>query len=262
MRDRHNRFRLDELKAGIKPFRLHFFSRLRSTNDHAALLRKRGELFAPAIVLTNHQLAGRGRGSNTWWSTAGCLTVTFVLPVEEHLEAHQVPLVAGLAARDAAAVITGDDSIAIKWPNDLLHNGKKLAGLLCERVHKADLIGLGLNVNVDPRRPPRPPRALRQQITSLRAITGDHVDISQVLSTVSRYMYRALSRRGERPFAEVLQRYDAHHALVGRRVVIEACEMEQAIRGTCDGLDRHGRLILRDASKTRHIVAGQVRLLP
>src|SRR5437870_1421856 len=102
-----SRLDLGRLREQSKPFRVHFFPRLRSTNDHAAVLRKRGELFAPAMVITGRQIAGRGRGSNSWWSGPGCLTATFVMPVEEHLAraggAHQVPLVAGLAVRDAAA---------------------------------------------------------------------------------------------------------------------------------------------------------------
>src|SRR5690242_523738 len=75
-------FCLSRLRQQIKPFRLYWYPRLRSTNDHAAALRKRGELFAPAMVLTGHQTAGRGRGTNTWWSHRGSLTVTFALPVD------------------------------------------------------------------------------------------------------------------------------------------------------------------------------------
>src|SRR5436309_1660093 len=56
-------FDLARLRVGIKPFKLHWFPRLRSTNDHAAELRRRKELFAPAAVLTGRQLAGRGRGT-------------------------------------------------------------------------------------------------------------------------------------------------------------------------------------------------------
>src|SRR5687767_10347096 len=102
------------------------------------------------MVLTGHQLAGRGRGSNTRWSGGECITVTFVFPIDENVSPHQLPLIAGLAVRNAAAELTGEDGIQLKWPNDLLFRDRKLAGLLCERVHKADLIGLGLNVNLDP----------------------------------------------------------------------------------------------------------------
>src|SRR3954464_11705347 len=158
-----NEFNLDRLRQGVKPFRLHWFSRLRSTNDHAADLRKRGELYAPAIVLTGKQVAGRGRNTNTWWSGPGSLTVTFVMPIDEQLSAHQLPLIAGLVVRNAVAQVSGNDAIQLKWPTDLLYCDRKLAGLLCERVHKADLIGLGLNINKDP----GVPRALRDRVVWL-----------------------------------------------------------------------------------------------
>src|SRR5882724_2962305 len=117
-------FDLKRLRERLKPFRLHWFPRLRSTNDHAIEMRNRGELFAPAVVLTGRQTAGRGRGSNTWWSKPGSLTVTFVLAAGDKVEPHQLPLVAGLAVRNAAAELSGNDAIQLKWPNDVLHNGK------------------------------------------------------------------------------------------------------------------------------------------
>src|SRR4051812_45410277 len=73
---RANSYHLDRLRAGLRPFRLHWFPVLRSTSDHAAALRRRGELFAPAVVLTGRQTAGRGRGDHRWWSGPGCVTVT------------------------------------------------------------------------------------------------------------------------------------------------------------------------------------------
>ncbi|HXE54290.1 MAG TPA: hypothetical protein VN541_14800, partial [Tepidisphaeraceae bacterium] len=122
-------FNIRLLREQLKPFRLHWYPRLRSTNDHAALLRRRGDLFAPAVVLTGHQTAGRGRGGNTWWSRAGSLTVTFVLAADDRVQPHQLPLVAGLAVRNAAAELARDPGIQLKWPNDLLYRGRKLAGL-------------------------------------------------------------------------------------------------------------------------------------
>src|SRR3954447_21863623 len=86
-------FDLSRLRAQLRPFRLYWYPRLNSTNTHAASLRRARKLFAPAVVLTGRQIAGRGRGANAWWSGAGSLTVTFVLPVREHLLPHQVPLI-------------------------------------------------------------------------------------------------------------------------------------------------------------------------
>ena len=252
-----DRFNLSRLRHELRPLKLHWFPRLRSTNDHAATLRRRGELFAPAVVLAGRQIAGRGRGSNAWWSAAGSLTVTFVFPVEEHLSPHQIPLIAGLAVRDAVAELSGDESIALKWPNDVVHDGRKLAGLLCERVSKADLVGVGLNVNVNAA---QAPAALRRRITSLSAIADRSIDMNEALATVARHLHRAMSRRGDRLFAETLQRYDAHHALVGQKVSVVEAGSNRLVTGRCAGLDSTGRLILRERRKTQLIIAGQVRM--
>ncbi len=249
-------FRLADLREAVQPFRVHFFARLGSTNDHAALLRKRGTLFAPAIVLTSRQLAGRGRGAHRWWSPAGCLTVTFVLPTDADIAPHQVPLLAGLAVRRAAAQLAGSNAIQLKWPNDIQHAGKKLGGLLCERVMNVDLIGLGLNVNVDPA---KAPADLRLRITSIRGIAGRPQDMTQALGAVAAALRQIMRERSQRPFAEMLREYDEHHALVGRPIsVIEAGD-GPAISGRCEGLDEMGRLLVRRRNGTiERIVAGNV----
>lgn len=248
-------FNLEELRAGLKPFRLYWFPRLRSTNDHAASLRKRGRLFAPAIVLTGHQTAGRGRNTNTWWSSSGSLTVTFVLPIDEHLAPHQIPLIAGLAVRDAIARAIGFDDVQLKWPNDLLYEGRKLAGLLCERVQKADLIGLGVNVNQT-----KPaPRALARRIVSLSEIGGHPMGKNELLLAIAKELYPVLTHRREHPFARVLREYDRHHALLGKRLTITNSTEPRSLKGTCQGLDSMGRLLLRTSTgQTHRIIAGQV----
>jgi BirA family biotin operon repressor/biotin-[acetyl-CoA-carboxylase] ligase len=251
------RYPIATLRPQVRPFRLHWFPRLRSTNDHAAILRRRGELFAPAIILTGHQLAGRGRGSNTWWSGPGSLTVTFAMAVNDAIAPHQVPLLAGLAVRNAAAELTGDAAVQLKWPNDLLFEGKKLAGLLCERLERLDLIGLGLNVNVDQN---EAPAALRKQITSLSQIVHGPLDQSTVLTTIAHHLRDILSRSGERPFAEALATYNRNHALVGRRITVSGAAGEERISGICRGMDSIGRLLVRSPSGTHRIIAGHVAL--
>jgi BirA family transcriptional regulator, biotin operon repressor / biotin---[acetyl-CoA-carboxylase] ligase len=251
-------FDLKRLRRDVKPFRLHWFSRLRSTNDHAALLRKRGELFAPSIVLTSHQIAGRGRGANSWWSGKGSLTVTFAFAIDQHLAPYHIPLIAGLAVRNAAAELTGNDEIQLKWPNDLLFHGRKLAGLLCERISNADLIGLGMNVNVNNR---LIPKSLKTNIVSLDEIAGQPLDMTAILSAIAKHLHRMLSHRDEQSFAAVVKEYDRHHALLGRRVVVEGSGEEPSITGTCQGLDEMGRLLLKDRRITHRIIAGHVRAI-
>ena len=252
----HNTFNLSRLRESLAPFRLHWFPRLGSTNDHAALMRKQHRLYAPAIVLAGRQTKGRGRGSNVWWSAGGSLTVTFALPIGEWVQPHQLPLIAGLAARNAVAELTGDNGVQLKWPNDLLYGGRKLGGLLCERIDKADLIGVGLNVNL---KAADAPLNLRARITSLATIASRPFDLSAVLIGVAQHLRQMLVRGAERPFSEVLVKYDSHHALIGRKVNVLIGDGELPISGRVEGLDEMGRLLLRSRTVLHHIISGQVQ---
>ena len=250
-------FDLPRLRSGLKPYRLYFFPRLRSTNDHAAQLRRAGRLFGPAAVLTSRQIAGRGRGKNTWWSTPGILTVTFAIPLHERLSPHELPLIAGLSLRDAVAEITAEDQVLLKWPNDLLHKNRKLAGLLCERISNVDLIGIGLNVNVNPA---DAPPDLRDLITSLSAMTKHHFDMTDVLIAIAKHLKHNLRRRMEIPFSSFVREYSRHDALIDRRVTVSPGGDEPPITGICDGIDSTGRLLLRSRGKVHRIVAGMVSI--
>ncbi len=252
-------FNLPRLRPAIKPFRLYFFPRLRSTSDHAARLRKSGDLYAPAAVLTGRQIAGRGRGANTWWSNPAVLTVTFALPIHERLPPQQLPLIAGLALREAAVQLTGHDRVQLKWPNDLLLDGRKLAGLLCERVSNVDLVGIGLNVNVDPA---EAPRNLRERISSLMQIAGKRFDMTDVLISVSRQLHLTVRRRMELPFSAFAREYSRHDALAGKMVSVAANHHEPVVSGRCEGIDNTGRLLIRQRGKVLPIIAGMVTILP
>jgi BirA family biotin operon repressor/biotin-[acetyl-CoA-carboxylase] ligase len=160
-----------------------------------------------------------------------------------------------LAVRRAAAELSGSGGIQLKWPNDLLFDGRKLAGLLCERVEKADLIGLGLNVNLDPRiAPPH----LRDRVASLSKVAGREIDLTTALTTVAGHLHRMLSRQADRPFAAVLREYDEHHALIGRTVGVITGPDSAPLSGRCEGLDEMGRLLLRARSKLHRVISGQV----
>lgn len=251
-------FDLDELRRGVRPFRLYWFPRVGSTNDHAARLRASGRLFAPAMVLAGQQLAGRGRGGNTWWSAPGGLAVTFVLPVEPHLSAHQVPLIAGLAVRRAVSQLLSDEAVQLKWPNDLVYADRKLAGLLCERIHKADLIGLGLNVNVRPAEVPRP---LRSRVVAMSQIADRPLDRTKVLIEIARQIHRLLGLREELSFGRLRREYDRHHALIGRDIRVHGSAGSSPVSGVVEGLDSTGRLLLRDGPYLHRVIAGQVEIV-
>jgi BirA family biotin operon repressor/biotin-[acetyl-CoA-carboxylase] ligase len=249
--------------TAIKPMRLRFFPTLKSTNDHAVALRKRRQLFAPSLVLARRQTAGRGRGSHTWWSGPGSITATFVFRADMHLAAHHVPLIAGLAVRDAVASLLEDQQVQLKWPNDLVYCDRKLAGLLCERVGAIDLIGVGINVNL----PGRPvPKLLARSAIWMEQIAARQIDLNQVVITVARSLHKALGRRAETPFGQILARYDRHHALLGRRISVSEDDGTPPLAGICEGLDSVGRLLLRPGKAApenglQRLITGTVRLL-
>ena len=250
-------FDLARLRSGLVPFRLHWFPRLRSTSDHAAVLRGRGALFAPAVVVAGSQTAGRGRGNNRWWAGPGCLTATFVLPIDQALPPQRLPLLAGLAVRRALVASAPDAEIDLKWPNDLLHRDRKLAGLLCERVNGIDLVGIGLNVNMPLSDAPTP---LRHRVTSLQNILSRPVDLTDALLEIARQLLALVVRREAGNFVTLLQEYNRHHALTGRRVRVS--DGDSGVEGHCEGLDGEGRLLLATVDGLRRIVAGHVELAP
>lgn len=233
-------------------------------------MRRSGRLFAPAIVITSNQTRGRGRGANEWFSGDGSLTMTLALPVAEHLKPHQVPLIAGLAVRNALCELSGSEEIQLKWPNDLLIGDRKLGGLLCERVEKADLIGIGINVS---NRPTAFSPKIRDRCATLLEIACGSIDMNVMIAALATHVHRRLSKRNEYHFNTVLREYHRHHALVDRRIHVETPSLSELsnrlakqyerLSGVCLGLDGMGRLLLRedrDASHVHRIVAGHVVL--
>ena len=239
----------DALADALRPFRAHLYATLGSTSDEAARLRRAGELFAPAVVYAETQTAGRGRGAKAWHAPAGGLAVTFALPVNAGLRVHQLPLVAGVAVR--RAVLDLGLSANLKWPNDLQHEGLKLAGLLCERIGGVDLVGVGLNLNVDPA---DLPPDVRRRATSLYAATGFRTDPPAALAALAKHLAALLLRADEVTFASVREEYERHHALTGRRVRVGAVE------GVCEGIDAEGRLLVREGETLHRLTSGTVEL--
>ncbi|MFT3787086.1 MAG: biotin--[acetyl-CoA-carboxylase] ligase [Tepidisphaeraceae bacterium] len=248
------RYDLAELRRSLKPFRLHWYPTVGSTNTKAAQLRRGGKLFAPACVLTGRQTSGRGRGTNLWHAPRGVMTVTFAIPTSESVLPHHVPLIAGLAVRNACAEL-GAPGVGLKWPNDLWHDDLKLAGLLCERIDHVDLVGVGLNVNVDPR---KLPAGLRGKATTLAALTAQPLGLTHVLLTVARHLSQLLLKHEQAP-STLLQTYSKHLVLTGRRIRI--VDGTDVIEGQCEGIDRVGRLLVAvPSSGRRAFTSGNVSL--
>ena len=166
-----------------------------------------------------------------------------------------VPLLAGLAIRRALVRLTACEAIGLKWPNDLVVGQRKAVGLLCERLQRVDLIGVGINVNAGSG---EAPAELRERITSLRELTGNEWDLTVVVSEVSQSVNRVLSLESENVAREMLEEYSLHHWPTGKDIELVDTDRAARIAGRCEGLDPQGRLLLTTDQGVHALLTGSI----
>lgn len=210
---------------------------------------------AACWFVADEQTGGRGRHGRTWISPPGNLYATLALtaPCDPAI-APELGFVAGLALHRAVESVTGfcHPALAIKWPNDLLLSGAKIAGLLLEGTQAragqfAVLIGIGVNINSAPEGLPYPSRALVSQTS---ALTRD-----AVLVALSHEWLAAIAqwRSG---FAATRAEWLAVAYGIGTEVRIRPPNGE--IRGIMRGIDERGCLLLDTPDGELTIDAGDV----
>ena len=212
-----------------------------STSDLARALAGAG---APhgTLVTAGEQRAGRGRQGRTWSAPPGrALLMSLVLREWPAL----LPIAAAVAVTDVAGA-----SAAIKWPNDVLLDGRKLAGILAEGRPQEGWAVLGIGINVAVRADDLPPD-LQGRAASLG------LEPAAVEPTLEALL-RALERRLAQPDAALLADYRARDALLGERVRWARGD------GVACGIDDAGRLLVRPAGAVEPVAldAGEVHLLP
>jgi BirA family biotin operon repressor/biotin-[acetyl-CoA-carboxylase] ligase len=236
------------------------FEVLGSTNDE---LRERARLGAPAwsVVIADRQTAGRGRRGHAWASLAGNLHASVLVAAPERPEARTLlPLVAGLSVAEALVEFRVD--ARLKWPNDVVVGGRKLAGVLAEASSGGAgpdfaVLGIGVNVCVDPA---GLVAALEDRATSIAGITGAFPDRLVVAAAVlarlaDRYADLEAGGRG------LLDAWRARSLPWWGRPV-QVVSGEEAVRGLAVDVDEAGGLVLRLANGDRRtLLAGEAREL-
>jgi len=243
--------------------RIYHFFKIDSTNSVAMRLGESGEPHG-TIVLAEEQTAGRGRAGREWTSekSAGIYCSILLRPPIPPAHAPLLTLVAGLAARDAAAEDL-DTLPDIRWPNDLLVGGRKVCGILTEmhaepdRIHYA-VIGIGMNVNQS-----KMPEELSDIATSLRIETGKiHSRLElliRLLRSVDRY-YNQFLADGAAP---ILRRFaEVSSYFKGKRVRITTAT--ETFTGTTAGLEPSGvlRVARDDGREIVPVLSGDVAEAP
>lgn len=230
-----------------------------STN--ADLMARLGTLTAPTLRVAETQTAGRGRAGRTWYSKPGA-SLTFSLAWKFRRPVHALvglPLAVGVALAEALAMFNVE--ARLKWPNDILHEGRKLAGVLIETAGADSgqaswaVIGIGLNmaVSADMAAMIERPAASIPWLSEL--------DQDMLLATLLNRLADALGQFEESGFAGFAQRWNALHAYAGQAVVI-LDNGKLLHQGIAAGVDATGRFLLDTASGRLEIIAGDISLRP
>jgi BirA family biotin operon repressor/biotin-[acetyl-CoA-carboxylase] ligase len=249
------------LKGTIFGQEIHHYYRIGSTSSEAMQSASAG---APegSVFVAEEQTAGRGRGAHQWDSapSAGIYCSVVLRPALPPSEALILSLAAGLAVQAAVQQVDSRVVTDLKWPNDLLIEGKKFCGILTEmnaevtRVRYV-VVGIGINVNQA-----RFPDQLQPVATSLRLASGTEWSRVELCA--------ALLKSLDREYRDLLHKSDAHRSILerfqegsssarGRQVRVEE---NGGFEGVTEGLDPRGFLQVRTAQGMRTVLSGTVRL--
>ncbi|MFO0870330.1 MAG: biotin--[acetyl-CoA-carboxylase] ligase [Pirellulales bacterium] len=233
------------------------FPELGSTNDRALRLAADPTLPTPFLVVTERQTAGRGRGTNRWWSTEGALTFSLVVDMAPSVTVEfrsQLALVAGLGVRRGVSLLCGQPA-TVKWPNDVYLGERKLAGILIEttaaRPGRA-VVGIGVNVNNSLQ---QAPDDVQRRAVSLIDVTGERCPLTAALRTVLE-QFAAELHSWELAPDQLPARWAPHCFLSGRTVQL-AIGGGRTV-GRCLGIATNGALRLATGEGERTCLSGVV----
>lgn len=227
-----------------------------STN--ADLLARAAQLAQPVLLVAEHQTAGRGRAGRNWLSSAGnSLTFSLAWKFDGGPQALSgLPLTVGVALGDALAQL--GVQVQLKWPNDVLKDGDKLAGILIETQSAPEggtwaVIGIGLNL------------VMPDEVEALlgRSAAGApwlaRMERELLLAVLLDALADALRLFARQGFGAFTARWNLRHAWQGRSVVI--LDHGQVLQeGLAAGVDDAGRLLLDTADGRTAVLAGDVSL--
>jgi BirA family biotin operon repressor/biotin-[acetyl-CoA-carboxylase] ligase len=241
---------------------IHHYYKIGSTNTAAMEAAANG---APegSVFLAEEQTAGRGRGANAWHSarSTGIYCSVVLRPNLPPSDALILSLAAGLAVHAVIQQLDARVNPDLKWPNDLLLNGKKFCGILTEMNAEATrvrhlVIGIGINVNQV-----RFPEELREVATSLKAFSGTEWSRVELAAALLKSLHREYRDLLEKPNAHesILRRFAEHSSYVRKRKV--RVEENGGFEGVTEGLDARGFLQVRTAQGLRTVLSGTVRAI-
>lgn len=249
-----------------------------STNNRAKVLAASNQVPLPYLVLAEEQSAGRGRGSNRWWTGGGSLAFSIILNLP-NAQAHAtippidhapIPSTVGVPAPDPSVSLLGlagalavlraaqrhvpsHFRFGIHWPNDVYANGAKLAGVLVEvTANRRAVIGIGVNVN---NQKEDAPPDLVSRIVTLRELSGQLLDRMTLLVDILNQFEELLGILTTHP-RKLAEEADQACLQKGRELALEVGP--SLITGKCTGIDPTGALILQTDLGEQRFLSGSV----
>ena len=236
---------------------IYYFKSLPSTNLFAKKLVKDG-VEEGAIVVSDIQLSGRGRKSRNWFSPEGGLWFSVVL--YPHIPPERGML---LTMASSVAIVQGIKEATglhpvIKWPNDLLINGKKVCGILTELDAEMDcinytVVGIGINVNN------QLSEDLQGKATSLIQETGSRVSRVKLLRSILKCFDENYSRLISGDYDFIRDSWFSHANIIGRNIRVHG--EKTILKGVVSSVDESGCLILDTKDGSVRVVSGDVEYL-
>ncbi len=207
------------------------------------------------IVIAEEQIAGKGRMARMWYSPkyTGIWMSIILRPNIPPPKAPQLTLIAAVAVVQAMQELT-NLTPQIKWPNDILINGKKVTGILTELLAEADrinaiIIGIGINVN---QQTEDYPEELRAIATSLSIETGEKLERAQLIKTLLLKLEQLYILYLEKGFYPIKLLWESYAISIGKSIT--ARTLSGSIHGKALGINEDGVLMIEDSSGKIHYV--------
>lgn len=256
-----------EISRGLKTNRIgnniHFYDELESTNDTAKKFVEE-DAKEGTVIIAGHQTAGRTRKYAGWISPEGGIYMTLILRPELSLvEASKLTIVTGVAIAKTLHDEFGIDA-GIKWPNDILINDKKIAGILTEAVTdystnklKAVLVGIGIDVNIDEN---DIPKELESVATSVKKEIEKELNRAELLRVFLHIFEELYDEFINGNFKYIVSEWRRLSATTGNRVKVY--KNARVIFADAVGITNEGILIVeRDDGTLEKITSGEVQIL-
>lgn len=242
--------------------RLHILDEVDSTNRYLAEYTTQAGAVNGVTCLAEAQPSGRGRRGRAWVATPYrnlILSMSWQFPGGPGIVSG-LSLAAGVAVLRALEEFGVSDA-RLKWPNDVLWDGRKLAGLLVDVQGEAagpTLVILGVGVNGYISRDDA--RRIDQPWVDLQNIVGETADRNRLAALVIRHLMRMFRVFAEKGFAPFREEWQTRHLYHGRRVRLLQGDREHV--GTVEGVDEHGGLIIRHAKGRQVYHSGEISMRP